>query len=251
MSDTAAVTQALIFSDLDGTLIFSAERKQDGDIVVERKDGREISCITPRQAELLPRLRIIPVTTRSIEQYKRICIRGFCPKYALVDNGGTLLINGIPDPEWTRASMKAVHACSSELSECRKILERDENRIFEIRMVDEMFLFTKSAQPQMTLRALEAVSGGNIQCCSTGQKVYAVPRGISKGTAAKRLAERLSPNAAIVCAGDSKMDIPLLNIADIAVFPDDIDSGEITAKATVTAARERFSQTVTECFLKS
>lgn len=63
----------LIFTDLDGTLIFSAAKKQPGDIVCEYKDGAEISCITARQAELLPRLAgVIPVTTRSVEQYRRI-----------------------------------------------------------------------------------------------------------------------------------------------------------------------------------
>ena len=46
-----------LFSDLDGTLIFSAARKQVGDIVIERKDGREISCITARQMELFPKLK--------------------------------------------------------------------------------------------------------------------------------------------------------------------------------------------------
>lgn len=46
--------EPLIFSDLDGTLILSASRKQPGDIVCEYKDNREISCITKRQAELLP-----------------------------------------------------------------------------------------------------------------------------------------------------------------------------------------------------
>ena len=99
--------EPLIFSDLDGTLIFSASRKQPGDIVCEYKDNREISCITKRQAELLPGLEIIPVTTRSIEQYRRIRFpEGFSPEYALTDNGGTLLVNGVPDPDWARRTMR-------------------------------------------------------------------------------------------------------------------------------------------------
>lgn len=100
--------EPLIFSDLDGTLIFSASRKQPGDIVCEYKDNREISCITKRQAELLPGLAIVPVTTRSIEQYRRIRFpEGFSPEYALTDNGGTLLVNGVPDPDWARRTMQA------------------------------------------------------------------------------------------------------------------------------------------------
>lgn len=105
--------EPLIFSDLDGTLIFSASRKQPGDIVCEYKDNREISCITKRQAELLPGLEIIPVTTRSIEQYRRIRFpEGFSPEYALTDNGGTLLVNGVPDPDWARRTMRLVQESS-------------------------------------------------------------------------------------------------------------------------------------------
>ena len=159
--------EPLIFSDLDGTLILSASRKQPGDIVCEYKDNREISCITKRQAELLPGLEIIPVTTRSIEQYRRIRFpEGFSPEYALTDNGGTLLVNGVPDPDWARRTMRLVQESSRGLERCRSVMEQDPGRNFEIRMVDGMFLFTKSTEPESMLRdggeGLRA-SGGSVQ----------------------------------------------------------------------------------------
>lgn len=240
----------VIFADLDGTLIFSASKMRPGDIVCEYKDGAPITCISPRQAELLPGLAIIPVTTRSTEQYSRIRIPGFHAEYALTDNGGTLLINGIPDPEWSAASMRLVRECSDGLSTCREILERDPHRSFEIRMVDGMFLFTKSDDPAATLSALEQAAAEGIRCFSTGAKIYALPAGLSKGNAAQRLAARVSPGCRIICAGDSLMDIPLLNIADTALFPDDIPQETVAARNRMTAPRERFPEFVTEQLTK-
>ena len=241
--------EPLIFSDLDGTLIFSAAKKRPGDIVCEYKDGAEISCITPRQAELLPGLDIIPVTTRSIEQYRRINFpSGFSPEYSLTDNGGTLLINGIPDQEWTAHTMRLVQESSAELERCRTVLERDISRNFEIRMVDGMFLFTKSATPELTLERLRKVAGKS-QCFATGAKVYVLPAGLCKGAAIKRLAERIALHRSFsrtVCAGDSAMDIPMLNSADTAVFPEDISG--VDAAEKVVSARERFPEFVTEYF---
>ncbi len=132
------------FSDLDGTLIFSAKHKRSGDVVVEYKDGEEITCISQRQAEIFPLLSeaIIPLTSRSREQYERIKIGGFSPKYALCSNGGMLLVDGIPDEEWLARSRELYIEAQSEIEKFRKLLEGDEHRNFEIRLVDGLFLFT-------------------------------------------------------------------------------------------------------------
>ena len=239
----------LIFSDIDGTLIFSATKKRPEDIVCEYKDGVEISCITPRQAELFPKLSgVIPVTTRSIEQYLRIHFpSGFSPKYALVDNGGTLLINGQPEQEWTKNSLGIVEKCAAELERCRRTMENDVHRSFEIRLVDGMFLFTKSDNPELSLEQLKSVAGEQVECFAVGAKLYAIPAEINKGSAAKRLRERISPSCTTICAGDSAMDISLLRIADTAVFPEDL-RGLVDVANSVVFPRERFCEQVTEFF---
>lgn len=240
------MTDLILFSDLDGTLIFSAKRKQVGDIVIERKDGAEISCVTARQAELFPRLHnIIPVTTRSIEQYKRIefAKHGFSPKYALCDNGGTLLVNGERDAEWSEWSSVIFAKCEDELSRFRELLERDPRRSFEVRLVDKLFLFTKSAEPSETLTFL-----GRGELCEsffTGEKVYVVPKKLSKGAAAERLSKRLGLSE-FAAAGDSLMDLPMLNAAKTALFTENIPKGEVTAREKIIRPRERFSEFVTE-----
>lgn len=235
-----------MFSDLDGTLIFSAKRKQVGDIVIERKDGAEISCVTARQAELFPRLdNVIPVTTRSIEQYRRIEFAkyGFAPKYALCDNGGTLLVNGGLDAEWTEWSSGIFAECEDELSRFRELLERDERRSFEVRLVDRLFLFTKSAKPPETLEYLG--SGERCESFFTGEKVYVVPKKLNKGAAVKRLSRRLGL-AEFAAAGDSLMDLPMLNAASVAVFTENIPESEVAAREKIIRPREGFSEFVTE-----
>ena len=241
----------LIFSDIDGTLIFSAAKKRPEDIVCEYKDGVEISCITPRQAELFPKLNgVIPVTTRSIEQYLRINFpSGFSPKYALVDNGGTLLIDGKPERDWTENSLGIVEKCAAELARCRRAMESDAHRSFEIRLVDGMFLFTKSDSPERSLELLKAVAGEQVECFAVGAKVYAIPSEINKGGAAKRLGERILPSSTTICAGDSTMDISLLRIADTAVFPEDLRE-LVSAPNRVVFPRERFCEQVTDFFAK-
>lgn len=238
----------ILFSDLDGTLIFSAKRKQVGDIVIERKDGKPVSCVTARQAELFPRLEnIIPVTTRSVEQYRRIEFAkfGFEPEYALCVNGGTLLVNGEPDEEWSRWSRSIFEDCSDELSWFRELLERDIRRIFEVRLVDGLFLFTKSSDPCETLKYLG--EGKTCECFFTGEKVYVIPRKLNKGAAVKRLAERLKiPLEKTSCAGDSLMDLSMLNAAGTAIFTDNIPEERVTAREIICRPREGFSEFVTE-----
>ncbi|MDR2137476.1 MAG: hypothetical protein LBO68_04225, partial [Synergistaceae bacterium] len=63
-------------SDLDNTLIHSYKRALPSDICVERKDGRALSFMTPRGRRMLQKARerccFVPVTTRSLEQYRRL-----------------------------------------------------------------------------------------------------------------------------------------------------------------------------------
>lgn len=237
----------ILFSDLDGTLIFSAKRRRVGDIIVDSLRGEPVSCITPRQAELLPDIRsIIPVTTRSLEQYRRICFpEGFSPAYALCGNGGTLLVNGIPDAEWTSRSLEVYRECEAELEHFRGMLENDPERSFEIRLVDGLFLFTKSGDPEKTLEYLG--TGEKCEGFSQGHKVYVIPKKLSKGNAVRELARRLGlTRGEIACAGDTSVDISMLNAAGTALFTDNIPEALVTAEEKYCRPREGFTEFVTE-----
>ena len=112
-----------------------------------------------------------------------------------------------------------------------------------------MFLFTKSDSPERSLELLKAAAGERVECFAVGAKVYAIPAEINKGSAAKRLRERLSPSSTTVCAGDSAMDISLLRTADTAVFPEDLGA-LVDTQNRVIFPREWFCEQVTEYFGK-
>lgn len=241
----------IFFTDLDGTIIRSASKKRSGDIIVEYKDGIEITCISSECAEILAELsdHVIPITSRSIEQYKRINIPGFVPKYAVTSNGGNLLINGVPDEEWKTWSSEITEKHFEELKKCRKLLETDENRSFEIRLVDGLFLFTKSGAPENTLQYLrERLDPAvGLDLYNTGAKIYAISKELNKGAAVEKLAEvlKIQPEQ-IVCAGDSVMDIPMLKIAGTSVYPDDL----VSQLSGFSCDRENFCEFTVNIFKK-
>ena len=57
------------------------------------------------------RISLIPVTSRSVPQFRRLMFPDvFRIQYAIVCNGGKLLLNGREDPEWTEETMAQVEA---------------------------------------------------------------------------------------------------------------------------------------------
>ena len=90
--------------DMDNTLIYSYKHDIGREkINVELYNGREISYITKRTFELLNEIKkrflIVPTTTRTKQQYERIFLGIGLIKYALVCNGGVLLVDGKPDED--------------------------------------------------------------------------------------------------------------------------------------------------------
>lgn len=100
---------------------------------------------------------------------------------ALTDNGGTLLVNGVPDPDWARRTMRLVQESSRGLERCRSVMEQDPGRNFEIRMVDGMFLFTKSTEPESMLRRLNEVSGAEVSASRRGRRSMRFRRVCARG----------------------------------------------------------------------
>jgi len=220
----------IFFSDLDGTVIFS-KRKICGECVcVEKKDGKEMSFMTMREAELFGHITekaaFIPVTTRSIEQYGRIRFPGgYKPKYAVTENGAVLLIDGVPDREWSRRSRRAAAECREELEQCKIILERIAGNEYKVRYCDGLFIYIK--YPDCGYLAEKLLSGfapQKVSVYNSGGKLYVIPKKINKSSALRRVKEMLSAESA-AAAGDSELDRDFLAAADIAVIKQGTLSG--------------------------
>ena len=179
-------------SDLDQTLIYSKKHIPDdsSDIInIEKKDDEEISYITLKSIGLLKyilnNIYFIPVTTRTIEQYKRISLFSeiLKPKYAITDNGAVILVDGEIDKEWEsiiKQKMKDndIYNMFSIINE--KVIEVYSKEIFRInRICDDYFiLFVANNQLEFDDK-YEKLKNKLKDCgwklCIQGRKLYAIP----------------------------------------------------------------------------
>lgn len=164
----------------------------------------------------------IPVTTRSLEQYRRIEFGlSAPPPFALVSNGGILLENGQPSHAWYEQTQACIAPALPELEIARALLEQLPYIELGPRMVDGIFVFAKTSALHATWHAMACeLDLSAVFIDSVGEKIYVFPKVLHKGFALQRLRKQLGA-AKVFSAGDSAFDIPLLLEADIPIIPDE------------------------------
>jgi HAD superfamily hydrolase (TIGR01484 family) len=209
----------LLACDLDNTLIRG--QPQDGDVPVEYC-GERIITYMPRQtlemiANLNSRIALIPVTSRSIEQYRRIKVfHEYAPAYAIVSGGGVILQGDKIDEEWDMYRKNIVNSARGELERLFRLLQ-DDIRVEKSKIIDEAFIFAKSASAQRVIDDLK-YNTVSLDMLYHNEKIYVLPTGINKGVALAEVKMRLNADC-VIAAGDSIPDIALLNEADYALAP--------------------------------
>ena len=219
----------LFFSDLDNTLLYSHNRSICEDkLVVEHLDGREQSFMTEFTYDFFSSamwLQIIPVSTRTEKQYRRIeCAEQLRFKYAIICNGGKLLIDGIEDNEWT----KETHDLAGDNCENVKDATMYLSKLCKNETVhtpEAYMSYVKCDNPENVYKELirwADLSKVNIQ--KDGRKVYVFAKRINKGTAIERFMNLSEPGTidTIIAAGDNLMDVPMMNKANYAYARPDI-----------------------------
>ncbi len=211
--------------DVRGREITACPGRRPGSrwISAEIYQGREISYITEKTQKILGRLKekclIVPTTTRTQEQYDRIRLNTGGFEYALVCNGGVLLVNGVRDGVWYHRSRELVSGCAGEMRRAIGLLEREPLRKFELRFIEELFLFTKCGEPDtVTLNLKTRLDTGKVDIMRNGEKVYVVPKILNKGTAVQRFREYIGADE-VIAAGDSEFDVPMAEAADVGIVP--------------------------------
>jgi hydroxymethylpyrimidine pyrophosphatase-like HAD family hydrolase len=209
----------LLACDLDNTLI--SNRPQNGYVPVEYSGERVVTYAATQTLEIIANLDrglfLVPATSRSIEQYKRIKLfHENLPAYAVVSGGGVILKDGEIDRKWELYRKNAVDSVRDEVERLLRLLQ-DDPRVSRVEIIDSSFIFAKSLVAPRVVDGmkLSAVSCGVL---SRNEKVYILPPGIDKGSALAEVRRRLSA-ACVVAAGDSDLDVPLLNQADYALVP--------------------------------
>jgi len=211
-------------TDLDNTLIYSYKHDIGMDkINVEIYQEREISFITDKTYKLLNKIKekylIVPTTTRTQEQYERINLGIGNIKYALVCNGGVLLVDGKRDENWILESYRLIECSREELEKATEILENENRRKFESRFIEQMFVFTKCNEPETVVEDIKKELDLNlVDVFNNGEKIYVVPKKLNKGTAIDRFRKYINAKM-VIAAGDSEFDVPMVLMADYGIVP--------------------------------
>ncbi len=214
----------ILCTDLDNTIIYSYKHDIGNEKMnVELYKEREISFITKQTFELLKKVKeeflIIPTSTRTIEQYERINLKIGTFKYALVCNGSVLLVDGKKDKDWYEESLRLAKPSNLEVKKALEYLENDKRRIFELRYIEDLFVFTKCDEAETVVNELREYLDKNlVNVFNNKEKVYVLPTSLSKGKAIERLRKYLKVEF-IIAAGDSEFDISMVEAADVGLVP--------------------------------
>jgi hypothetical protein len=240
----------LVASDLDRTLIYSAAASggsTTGLVPVERYEGADASFMTAHAAHRLADLHraatVVPVTTRIPAQYERVTLPGPPPGFAITANGGFLHVDGVIDRVWsarvaqrltTVAPLDEVwehvaHSCRAEWT--TKL--RNARGLFCYAVVHRRLLPTGFLEES----AQWAAERGWRQSLQ-GRKLYWVPAPLTKSAAVAEVVARTGAGT-VLAAGDSLLDLDLLEAADEAIVPahgELVELGRTPAHAAVTSS---------------
>ncbi len=214
----------ILCTDLDNTIIYSYKHDIGNEKMnVELYKEREISFISNHTFELLKKVKeeflVIPTSTRTIEQYERINLKIGTFKYALVCNGSVLLVDGKKDKDWYEESLRLAKPSNLEVKKALEYLENDKRRTFELRYIEDLFVFTKCYKSETVVNELRKhLDKSLVNVFNNKEKVYVLPTLLSKGKAIERLKKYLKAEF-IIAAGDSEFDISMVEAADVGLVP--------------------------------
>lgn len=224
--------KVLFTSDLDRTLIFS-KRSTLPDIqynCIETLDDRNISYISTatyaKLTQLHDLLDFVPVTTRSLNQYKRLTIfhHNVLPKLAIVANGGVILQNGKIDEVWQQHITKKMATLPLLYEQLPDQFAAMFTAPFVLRIheIDSIFFNLIIDNNQLSLNELRQfqieLERYEWTCYLQGRKLYVLPRFLTKGAAVQYIKSQHEYDWH-VAAGDSLMDLSMLELADTCYIP--------------------------------
>jgi hydroxymethylpyrimidine pyrophosphatase-like HAD family hydrolase len=229
------VTQALVATDLDGTVLFSdramgAERPDPARLRPVDTDGRRTyaymtDTAVQRWTALVATGALVPATTRSVEQYLRLRLPGPAPRYAVVCNGARILVDGASDPRWETAVRQRLGTEAVGFGEVweQAVRWHAAHGFAAVRAVEDFFVYlTVSTRDERFVSVAREASRWSRErgwrASLQGRKLYLLPRTLDKAPAVAELAARLGTDR-LFAGGDSLLDERMLRAADAAIRP--------------------------------
>jgi hypothetical protein len=247
----------VVCSDLDRTLIYSTaalglEGRPDAALprllCVELYQAQPLSFMTEKAARALEALAaaaaFVPTTTRTPEQYARVHLLEKPSAYAICANGGHILVDGVDDADWARGVRARAAETATALAEVGEHLASISGEfVLKRRTASDLFAYAvvdRAALPQGWVEDLTGwCAERGWRTSVQGRKVYCLPGGLTKAAAAAEVARRTGA-ASMLAAGDSLLDIELLEAADASIRPahgELHDTGWTSPSTAVTAVR--------------
>lgn len=229
----------LLCLDLDRTTIYSPSALllpgPDIDaprlLCVEVYKGAPLSFVTETAAtlfrQLCGRAVVVPTTTRTPEQLARVHLPdppegATGPRYAIAANGGHLIVDGHPDPDWSAVVQDRLRRCAPVDEMLARVEQARGPFVETVRVAADLFVYcvvNRAELPadwQPDLDAFCHERGWTVSV--QGRKVYFVPEPLTKSAAITELAHRTGAPR-IFAAGDSLLDRDMLDLADHPVRP--------------------------------
>jgi hypothetical protein len=222
----------LVACDLDRTLIYSRKAAQLGEgsvdlVCAEVHNGEQASFMTAAAAKQLGHVveasTFVPVTTRVLEQYRRVVLPGAPPQYAIAANGGVLLIDGVEDRSWTDqvAATLADGVPLAEVWQHVALVCYPEFTI-KVRNAADLFCYAVVHPHKLPSGFLDHVGGWAAErgwrVSMQGRKLYWMPASLTKSAAVAEVARRIAATR-VLAAGDSLLDVDMLLAADLGIHP--------------------------------
>ncbi len=221
----------VVASDLDRTLIYSASAAGSLDpelVCVELLDGRPQSFMTATAHAVLDRVRraavLVPTTTRTPAQYARVELPGGPAPFAVVSNGGHILVDGVPDAGWRAAVQARIAAGGTTLAQVVAHVDAltDDSWVRSRRIADDLFCYLVVEVPAMPRGLLPDLTGWCADrgwvVSMQGRKVYALPATLTKEAALAEVIRRAG-GSRLLAAGDGALDAGMLAMADDGIRP--------------------------------
>ena len=226
----------LLFMDIDNTILFSKNCDRiDGDVCTEYRLGKEqgfmleelVNVIYNIEAVSHKDVYIIPLTTRSVEQYFRTTLADDC-RYGITTCGGELFRFRKPVVKWMTEQKEKMYPIANYIYDTFNYLNKHcgDGASF-CRIVDGYYVFLRSEDKDKIKELEDTVKLSNeqeglmkdIDIVNTGTKLTILPSFLNKGYAVDKFIKEFKDiegyqEVETWGFGDSIFDVPMLNKVD-------------------------------------
>ena len=224
----------VLFANLDNLFIHSKrllpDLSPDTEVEIAEEDELGIkSFMTTETRNLLiklcenPKFEFIPVTSRPLEEYRRIDL-GIKPKYAVVGNGSNILIDGEPDEEYANYVKKSMNYMN--LIDIQNFLCDSMESVGSLaKILDNTYLRFKIYDPELFDMECVQILGmfpNQFTIDRVKKTGFITPIHFSKQIAVKWIINKIEPTKTIG-AGTSVLDVPMLTLIDRVYIPSDAE----------------------------